>query len=136
MPDPDKTDLNSLLQSYLSNTELDKLDSFSSPDPVKNYGESDFQQLKELHQTFIQSYSFTEGQIVKWKKGLKNKKLPEETQPAIVIKVLTSPVLKGEKDSGSSYFREPLDLILGMVDRKGKFATFHYDKRRFEPWSS
>lgn len=135
MSDPSKVDLNSLIESFLSDTELDKLQ-VPSPDPVKNYGESDVQQLKELHQILIQSYSFTEGQVVKWKKGLKNKRLPEETQPAIVIKVLTSPVLKGEENSGSSYFREPLDLILGMVDRKGKFVTFHYDKRRFEPWLS
>ena len=38
-----------------------------------------------------------------------------------------------KQDSGTPYFNEPLDLILGLIDEEGDFAIFYYDKRRFEP---
>ena len=36
-------------------------------------------------------------------------------------------------DSGSPYFREPLDIVLGFVDGDGDFITYHFDSRRFAP---
>ena len=75
---------------------------------------------------------FEPGDVVKWKKGLKNKKSPEEEQSAIVIQVLDEPVIQDERDSGTPYFREPLDLILGVLDQDGDLMLYHYDKRRFE----
>jgi hypothetical protein len=75
---------------------------------------------------------FQRGDVVTWKKGLKNKKYPKEGQLAVVIEQLDQPVIQGERDSGSPYFHEPLDLILGLLDQGGDLMLFHYDKRRFE----
>jgi hypothetical protein len=72
------------------------------------------------------------GDLVKWKMGLKNKKFPPENKHVCVIDVLSSPVIKDDRDSGSPYFREPLDLILAVEDNDGDLMFYHYDKRRFE----
>jgi len=36
-------------------------------------------------------------------------------------------------DSGSPYFREPLDIVLGFLNGDGDFITYHFDSRRFAP---
>ena len=75
------------------------------------------------------------GKLAQWKKGLKNKRMPRYGEPAIVLEILAEPVIDEENGGGSSYFREPLNLILGFIDEDdGDFVIFHYDKRRFEPF--
>ena len=44
--------------------------------------------LKELMERLDQFHNFTEGQIVKWKRGLKNRRFPDYGEPAIVTAVL------------------------------------------------
>ena len=42
-----------------------------------------------------------------------------------------------EKDDASTpYYREPLDVVLGLTDEDGDFLCFHFDSRRFEPFES
>lgn len=72
------------------------------------------------------------GDLVKWKDGLKNRKYPPENTPVCVIDVLSSPIIKDDSDSGSPYFREPLDLILAVQDNNGDLMFYYYDKRRFQ----
>jgi hypothetical protein len=72
------------------------------------------------------------GDLVTWKNGLKNKKYPPENTPVCVIDVLSSPAIKDDRDSGSPYFREPLDLILAVADDDGDLMLYHYDRRRFQ----
>jgi hypothetical protein len=70
---------------------------------------------------------------VKWKENLKNRKLPYQNQPAIVVEILAQPITNNQEESGSTYFGETLDIILGiLVD--DTFLTFYYDRRRFEPY--
>lgn len=96
--------------------------------------------LQEHFHRFDQVHRFTPGDLVAWKPGLKNRLFPRYGQPAVVIARLEQPVYDSEKDSGSCYFHEPLDLVLGMIwDRdpgRGNLITFHYDSRRFQPWGS
>ena len=101
----------------------------------KSYSEDDVKELQTSYESFLQIYDFKNGQFVKWKKGLKNKKFPEDNQPAIVIEVWNEPTIDSESRSGTPYIREPLDIALGIIDRDGDFSIFHYDKRRFEPYS-
>jgi hypothetical protein len=78
------------------------------------------------------SPDFQRGDIVKWKKGLKNRRYPKEEQLCMVVEVLDTPKA-GERDSGSPYFGEPLDLVIALLDDEKKdLLLFHYDKRRFE----
>ena len=77
--------------------------------------------------------SLKPGQIVQWKPGMKNKRIPDYGEPAIVMEVLSLPIFDTDSfDAGTKYFREPLSLILGIHDPDGDFALFHYDGRRFE----
>jgi hypothetical protein len=102
---------------------------------AKSYGEADGQKLQAAYDGFFQTHTFQLRQLVKWKSGLKNKRLPKEGQPAIVLEVLEETLDQVERDPGSPYFREPLDIVLGVIDEDGDFMTFHFDKRRFEPYS-
>lgn len=89
--------------------------------------------LRRLVDNFLQPPpEFKRGEVIRWKPGLKNKKYPKEDQIAMVIQQLEKPVIESERDSGSPYFNEPLDLVLGVLDDDGDLMVFHYDKRRFE----
>lgn len=99
-----------------------------------NYGEEYIAQLKSVCKSFIKKESLEVGQIVKWKEHLKNRKLPRKNQPAIVIAILDKPVISTDDESGSPYFLETLDIILGIIVENGTFLTFYYDSRRFEPY--
>jgi hypothetical protein len=74
------------------------------------------------------------GMLAVWKDGMKNRKTPDYGVPMIVMDVLSPVVIDTTFDSGSVYFRERLDLVLGFVEEDGEFATLHYDSRRFEPY--
>ncbi|MEG4442727.1 hypothetical protein QUB47_27915 [Microcoleus sp. AT9_B5] len=99
-----------------------------------NYGEKDIAQLKSVCKSFLNKEFLEVGQIVKWKENLKNRKLPRKSQPAIVIAILDQPVISTDDESGSPYFLETLDIILGIIVGDGTFLTFYYDSRRFEPY--
>ena len=75
--------------------------------------------------------TFKPGDIVDWKPRLRNK---NSYGPFVVVEVLDSPIFDNDEDgSGSQYFREPLDIILGkVVDDVERFITHFYDSRRME----
>jgi len=116
----------------------ENLSHFVDDEPLKDLEGDLACVLQERFRLFDQVHRFNPGDLVTWKPGLKNKHIPRYGQPAVVIARLEQPVYDGEKDSGSCYFHEPLDLLLGMVwDRdpgRGDLITFHYDSRRFQPW--
>ena len=90
--------------------------------------------LKELSERLDQLHSFTKGQFVKWKPGLKNRRFPDYGEPAIVTAILPSPTFDpGEVTAGSPYFQEPLTFVLGTY-RDDEFLEFRLDSRRFEPF--
>ena len=90
--------------------------------------------LKELAGRLDRFHSFTKGQMVKWKPGLKNRKFPDYGEPAIVTAVLPGPTFDpSEVIAGSPYFQEPLTLVLGTY-RDDEFLEFRLDSRRFEPF--
>ena len=90
--------------------------------------------LQFAQQQLSVSYEFKAGDILVWKKGLKNRARPAENEPIVVLEILETPTFDTEKGAGSAYFKEPLDLIAGLVDSDGDFIIFYFDKRRFEPY--
>ncbi len=89
-------------------------------------------ELIRMVKAFVETpVDFQPGDMVRWKSGLKNKRLPAEKQPAIVIHQLSEPLI-ADKDSGTPYFQEPLNLVLAFTSKEGELVTFYYDKRRFE----
>jgi hypothetical protein len=81
---------------------------------------------------------FKEGDVVRWKKQLKNKNMPPYDVPVVIVQVLPEPVLNSESSSGSTYFREPLDIVVALYvesDSGGEdsIGLYYFDSRRFEP---
>ncbi len=123
-----------LLESIDSKDDNDlKSQSRQLKEADRTYDENYINQLNDLYNKLHIVNQFEKGQTVKWKKGLKNKRLPLEEQPAIVIEIFDKPIYS-DFDPGTPYFREPLDLALGFIGVKDDFIIFHYDKRRFEPF--
>jgi len=95
--------------------------------------------LRDRYRLFTQPHRFAPGALVTWKPGLKNKRQPRYGRPAVVIEVLETPLHDRDDEAGSAYFREPLDLVLGLIwdtdPGRGELMTFHYDSRRFQPWT-
>ncbi len=120
-PSENKTQLMSLiskLSSYEENSQLVDINEHISD-------------LKRLYSNLEKKYTFNIGDIVRWKEGLKNKRVPQDKLPAIVVDVLEKPIYDEKVEMGSPYFREPLDIVLGVIN-KGELITFYYDSRRFE----
>jgi hypothetical protein len=86
-----------------------------------------------MYERFMRRYDFRPGQLVCWKPELKNRKFPSYGECGVVVSVLHEPMIDTGNDSGSPYFREPLDIVLGFVDGDGDFITYHVDSRRFAP---
>ena len=89
--------------------------------------------LIELAERLDAPHSFTKGQIVIWKPGLKNRAFPDYGEPAIVTAVLPTPLFDpGEASAASPYFQEPLTLVIGTF-QDDDLVEFRVDGRRFEP---
>jgi hypothetical protein len=96
---------------------------------------SDIETLIEKVNEFQRKEEIKKGNIVIWKKGLKNKKYPKEGQPAYVLDVQEDSFIAEKdlkRDPGSAYFLEPLNLKLAFIDDDGDLMVFYYDKSRFE----
>jgi len=92
---------------------------------------TDPKSYKESLQTRLKAFGnhalLKEGDIVVWKPGLKNKRLPDINQPAIVVKIIDPPTINKE----DSYY-ENFDIVLGFVTEDDEFLTFSYDSKRFD----
>lgn len=72
------------------------------------------------------------GMLAKWKPGMKNKTAPLYGESAVVVERKEA-VFCTKADSGSPYFMEPLDIVLGIVDEDDDFILLHLDSRRLMP---
>jgi hypothetical protein len=88
--------------------------------------------LQSRYEEFSKEHVFKPGMLVCWKQGLRNRKFPDYGEVGIVVEVLTEPFYDTVAESGSPYFREPLDILIALIS-DDDFIIFHYDKRRFEP---
>lgn len=94
-------------------------------------------ELRAAYDKLKKSHSFQPGDLVQWKRDLRNRKVPRYEQPAIVCGVLSTPVYdeNSKKDAGSGYFLEPLDIQIGLFDEDNDtFSVYHVDSRRLEPF--
>ena len=95
-------------------------------------GLSESERLSFLYEQYQEKRRFKPGQLVQWKLGMRYRELPNYKQPAVVIQHLNKPIIFTQVESGSPYYREPLDLIIGVVDESGDFLRMHADSQRFE----
>lgn len=76
------------------------------------------------------------GDFVKWKDGLQNRAFPLPGYPAIVVQHLDAAVLDPGESSLTYFFREPLDLIVGVISPNGGYIEFYLDSRRVTPYEA
>lgn len=111
------------------------LDDEWEPSPLESLAQA----LGERFQSMGARETFKPGDLVRWKPGLQNRRYPAPGKIAVVMEVLAEPVLDTERDSGCAYFREPLDLVLGLFveegENRGNFLCWHFDSRRLERWN-
>jgi hypothetical protein len=101
-------------------------------EPVPRDKAKEQELLREAQEALTERHDFRPGQLVEWKTMLRNRQLPEYGQAAVVLEVLDEPVVNESEPADSPYYREPLDLILGVIDGDGDVAAFHFDGRRFK----
>jgi hypothetical protein len=119
-----------VLSAGEGSTENENKETRKAPDKTVN-----LVRLKECAARLSKINHFTNGQLVQWKEGLKNKATPAYGQPVIVVDVLKKPVFDfGENSDGSQYINEPLTLVAGIIAENGDFLCYHFDGRRFEPY--
>ncbi len=116
--------LNNVLETTQHNDELER----------EQFNDTE-ERLQALQRRFSAQppNGFKPGQIVQWKSGMQNRRFPKYNEPAVVMEVLNPAVFDNDpKSHGSNMFREPLNLVLGLLDADGDFFCWHYDGRRFE----
>lgn len=95
--------------------------------------------LQLLAARMMEKNSFAVGELVTWKEGLSNRKIPSHGHPAIVTEVLDTPIFDGNDNNSSGYFREPTDIKVGVIVPSGDgetFSEYYVDSRRmrhFDP---
>jgi len=103
---------------------------------VRHNSASGVATLRLLCARLNEANEFAIGDIVQWKTELRNKSRPAYGQPAIILEVKDPPEANLEDDSGSPYFREPLDIVIGFLDaaigETDQMLAYHVDGRRLE----
>ncbi|NEX23390.1 hypothetical protein G3480_24370 [Thiorhodococcus mannitoliphagus] len=123
----------------LSSRELLAQIGLSEEDRTDLLDDEPLEDLREHYQALTRRHDFAPSDLVTWKPGLRNHRVPRYQQPVVVIEVLPESIHDQDREAGSTYFREPLDLVLGLIGDedpgRGELVTFHFDSRRFQPWT-
>jgi hypothetical protein len=87
--------------------------------------------LKKLKSLYDKKNDFQVGDILIWKKQLKNRKFPDYNEPIIVFEILEDPIFDQKDGLGSPYFNERNDIRAGVY-RDDTLLIFYFDSQRFE----
>jgi len=87
--------------------------------------------LRARYSAYASENVINQGDFVEWIPGLKNRRKPDYGEPVIVVEVRTNPTFAEDRDPNSAYYREKLDLVLGLLDEDDEFIVFHFDSSRF-----
>jgi len=132
---PRKTTLDPQVKALLDNLNLDDGGEELLAEPAEDATQHLCVLLDRL--TNGRERTLRSGMLATWKPGLKNRRFPRYGEPVVVVALLDTPIINPGDESGSPYFREPLDLLLGLVrgdDRE--FLVYHADSRRFQPYEA
>jgi len=128
---PRKSTLDPKVKALLDNLDLDGGDDLLA-EPPEEAGEHLRALLERL--TNGRERALRPGMLATWKPGLKNRRFPRYGEPVVVVALLDEPIVNPSNESGSPYFKEPLDLLVGVVRGDDcEFLVYHADRRRFQP---
>jgi hypothetical protein len=119
-------------ENALAKAVMSSLGEETEPEMVcKRPPEIEARRIIDLFDDMNRPCSFSKGDLVTWKQGLKNGRYPQKNYPAIVTRIYKEPITRSDMESGSNHFREPLDLVI-LVDTGDEVSEFHVDSRRFK----
>ena len=85
--------------------------------------------LQAAHDKFNEKHTFSPGDFVEWKPGMKYR---HSEGPFIVVEILDVPIRSSE-ENGSNYFCDMSDLSMACLDSDGDYFVFLFDSRRMQP---
>ena len=131
---PRKSTLDPKIKALLDNLNLDDGDHDLLAEPTEDAAD----RLRTLYERLTngRERDLCPGQLAMWKPGLKNRRFPRYGEAAMVVELLDPPLIDHEVEAGSPYYREPLNLLLGLLYRDGDFLVYHFDRRRFQPYEA
>jgi hypothetical protein len=87
--------------------------------------------LKSLGSAYLARETFKPGDLVTWKDGLKDCRLPKYGQPGIIIEIR-----EGQRDTreetGSCYYQTPNEARVAILDSDGDFVSWWLDLNRLQ----
>lgn len=86
---------------------------------------------REAFEEYSSKHDFAIGDLVQWKRFMKNKRFPAPVAPAIVVSKIETIVT--HNDEGEAL--EPEDIMLGFLNGDLTFQVFPFNSARFMPWS-
>jgi len=90
------------------------------------------ERLVTLQRSYAEPSRFRVGDLVMWKNGMRNRRLPNYGQVVIVSAVHDCVLYNAEKSAGSPYFKEPETIKIAFVDEDdGEFVEFCMDAQRY-----
>lgn len=87
--------------------------------------------LRRAFQDFSQDETFVPGDLVQWKRFMRDREFPHVGAPAVVVKVLSDPIVTGPDARPAP---EARDVVLGYLDGKNDFVTGFYSSNRLMKW--
>ncbi|HOB61446.1 MAG TPA: hypothetical protein PKI41_04920 [Candidatus Competibacteraceae bacterium] len=130
---PRKSTLDPQVKALLDNLNIDEGEEESLAEPAEEATQHLCVLLERLNNG--RERALRPGMLATWKPGLKNRRFPRYSEPVVVVDLLNTPIVNPDSESGSPYFREPLDLLLGMMRGDDyEFLIYHADRRRFQPY--
>lgn len=93
--------------------------------------------LTEAVRLYQQAQTFSPGDVVSWKRGLRNKSFPHYGRPAVVIRYLTEEERKGITAAmlfggGAEAYLD--DIMIGFLDGDEDLSITRVDSHRLDPW--
>lgn len=88
-----------------------------------------YKKILEIYPIYKKEADFKSGDCIKWKKNLKNAKVPDYDEPILFIKYI-QPVKVNESNPNQSNFMAECDMLCGVIVNN-QFTTFGFDSSRF-----
>ena len=90
--------------------------------------------LKELGQRYLAKSSMVPGDLVTWKKGLRDSRFPEYGKPVVVIEIVPGQRRPLEGDASGNHCGELIEMRIGVTDDDGDLTCFWVNANRFDPY--
>lgn len=87
--------------------------------------------LRICLEEYLEDNDIQVGQFVTWKPHMKNMRLPDTDDVAIVVEVIKdAPVLNTMGGDGTASHGDRRDIVVGVVDEDGDFMLFVLNSKR------